>query len=230
MAAAPAVQTTNPSGNAYQMDMLGIRMIVLYNSQIIEGDYWWNLIQAIDPVYKIDRAYNMNRTLLAKFSDGSYGVFALDVFLNIANLIATSPATHNKMVLVEPIVQRYLVETIKQLGVTPEIANNIGFKLQTYTCAQIYNPDTDKYGIVPATTATSLGRKGMISAVAKPDLVFKFAPDWSAKPADKAYKIGPCFSKPTATAETQTQATECTVTTTIAPSSHIIALAHRFGF
>ncbi len=234
-AAAPATQTTNPSGNAFQMDYLGVKMISVYNTQITDGDYWWNLIQAIDASYKPDRTYTMNRTLFFKFTDGSYGICALDVLLNMANLVACSAGLHLKMSAVEMVVQKYLTETIKQLEVTPEIANAVGFKLQIYTSTQCVKnaSEFNRIGMVPASTQTSLGRKDVVDTLVKGDIAFQFNSDWTVKNAQqeaaRPYFLGPCFSKPKQNAETQTQVQQ-DVAPQIMPSSHIISISHKFGF
>jgi len=173
------IQTSNPSGNAFKVQVFNTIMVAVSNSQIIEGDYWWNLIQSIDPTYKIDTSYPLNRTLFFKTSDEQYHICALDVMMNVATLIFKK----SYLPIHETLTQKYLVETIKNIGIKPCVANNIGFKLVTYDIE-------NKNG---ALSETVLGR-ALPSKTSSHEKVFKFNDDWSLQ--TNLMMVGPCFQPP----------------------------------
>jgi len=173
------IQTTNATGNAYQMESRGTKMVAVYNSQIIEGDEWWNVIQAVDPTYDVSRSYPLNRTLFFKFPCGTYGIAALDVLMNVANLILTGPFES----IMQIMSRDYLVETIKTMNITTQVANNIGFIMTAYGLPVLNLPMTGNI------VETSLGRKVPAERGYKTEYKFVFKEDWKLR----TYTISQCF-------------------------------------
>jgi len=196
-----SIQTANPSGNAYKVEMMGITLVAVYNSQINEGDQWWNLIQSIAPTYQIDRTFPLNRTLFFKTADEKYHVAALDILMNTATMIFYG----SYQAIFQTITQKYLIDTIKLMGVSASIVNTIAFKLY------VYNSEMS-FGTV---TKTILGRQ-LPSAASQTEHVFEFNDDWTEKVQHK------CFSNHAVP--------QVPIVFMQMPSSVILDAAKRYGF